>query len=403
MKMNEKLGVPEGINEQASIIYNKIIDRFNQLKNDSDFDLPTNFDENNEACVLIGIYDINISDLNIKEIPFILVFNLYESLKESELVGASYSNKHSFNLKNNKIKIVKNPNKSLFSIRTAISSSVNKESFFERIENQLNTSIIAHELMHLYDTYKKREEGIEPMINYQSYQLGEFPPILSEFLHLLYFTTAVENTVRPTELYQMLLDNKITKSEFLDFVNNTDLIKRLKSAENFSLDEFKKKLNEDYNVIDMVEVAIENGYESVGSVADDALNLLFINITSRAIQTTENTLNAFMNSYISSLNPLEILFSNKIDEYNDIINNKFNQILNKYSKYKNDPEKYFEFLQKNLNFVGNKVKRKLYKLYDMVKDNKTNSILNWDLHTKISSKKNEKMVYTLDFKSFKRK
>ena len=48
------------------------------------------------------------------------------------------------------------------------------------------------------------------------------------------------------------------------------------------------------------------------------------------------------------------------------------------------------------------MKRKLYKLYDMVKETTNKSIINWELHNKINSK-NEKMVYTLDFKSFKRK
>ena len=44
MRLNEKLGVPEGINQQASIIYNKIMDKFDELNSDSNFDLPTERD-----------------------------------------------------------------------------------------------------------------------------------------------------------------------------------------------------------------------------------------------------------------------------------------------------------------------------------------------------------------------
>lgn len=94
--------------------------------------------------------------------------------------------------------------------------------------------------------------------------------------------------------------------------------------------------------------------------------------------------------------------SKEMREVEKLANKKFNQMLSKYQKYEKNPQKYFEYLEKKLNFVADKMKRKLYKLYDMVKDTTNKSIINWDLHNKINSK-NEKLVYTLDFKSFKRK
>ena len=51
-----------------------------------------------------------------------------------------------------------------------------------------------------------------------------------------------------------------------------------------------------------------------------------------------------------------------------------------------------------LNFEGNKMYKKLYKLYDMVenkKSTKKGSIINWDLHNKINSK-TEKIIYKFD-------
>lgn len=407
MRINEKLGVPEGINQQSSIIYNKIMDKFDDLNADKDFDLPkeSDFDDDSEMSMKIGNYDISIKELELEDVPFILMFYWVESLDKAELVGASYGNKAEYKSKGDNIKISQKVKKSFFIIKVAIGKSVDKDSFFKRIGEQVKPDLIAHELMHLYDVYKRKENSIESSAEYNSYQRGGFPKLLSEFLHLLYYTTAVENTVRPTELYQMLLDNKITKSEFLEFVNNTDMIKKLTTAQNFSLENFKIQLSMDESVIKMVEHVINKGYKSVGSVADDALNLLMINIASGAIETSDRILKGFM----YQVNPLNAILSilgggnEEIEKANELANKKFNQIISKYQKYEKNPQKYFKYLEKMLNFVGNKTKRKLYKIYDMAKDTKTNSIVNWDLHTKISSKKNEKLVWTLDFKSFNKK
>ena len=72
-------------------------------------------------------------------------------------------------------------------------------------------------------------------------------------------------------------------------------------------------------------------------------------------------------------------------------------------KYKNNHDKYFDILEKRLNFAGKKMKRKLYKLYDMLDTDKkkTGDIFNWELHTKINSKNKKNESFILDFKSFK--
>ena len=187
-------------------------------------------------------------------------------------------------------------------------------------------------------------------------------------------------------------------------------MKNIRKAENFSLSKFKEELESDKKVNDMVKQSIDNGYESVGSVSDDALNLLMINIASGALDTTDGILKSYMSQSSRSVNPLDILFTiiggvdnEEMRKAEKLANKKFNQILNKYQKYEKDPQKYFEYLEKKLNFVADKMKRKLYKLYDMVKDTTNKgSIINWELHNKINSK-NEKIVYTLDFKSFNKK
>lgn len=411
MKLNEKLGVPEGINKQASKLYNELIDDL-ELYQTGDEELPklSDYSKDGDTSMLIGKYDIQINDLKLDEVPFLLRFYYVEDIPEPELMAASYGNKPGFTKDKDNIKLKQNYKDSFFLLKVVVGKTSTKDSLIYKINRDLKPDTIAHELMHLYDNFKKGKSSVEDTAEYNSYQRGGFPNIISDFLHLLYYMTSIENIVRPSELYQSLLDNMVGKSNFKDFVEQTKMMKNIRKAENFSLSKFKEELESDKQVNKMVKQSIDNGYESVGSVSDDALNLLMINIASGALDSTDGILKSYMSQSSRSVNPLDILFTiiggvdnEEIRKAEKLANKKFNQILNKYKKYEKDPQKYFEYLEKKLNFVADKMKRKLYKLYDMVKDTTNKgSIINWELHNKINSK-NEKIVYTLDFKSFNKK
>jgi len=84
-----------------------------------------------------------------------------------------------------------------------------------------------------------------------------------------------------------------------------------------------------------------------------------INIASGALDTTDGILKSYMSQSSRSVNPLDILFTiiggvdnEEMRKAEKLANKKFNQILNKYQKYEKDPQKYFEYLEKKLNFVA---------------------------------------------------
>lgn len=312
--------------------------------------------------------------MKLEKVPFLLRFYYSEDIPEPEIMAASYGNKHGFTKDKDDIKLKQNYKDSFFLLKVVVGKTSTKDSLISKIKRDLKPNTIAHELMHLYDNFKKGKSSIEDTAEYNSYQRGGFPMILSEFLHLLYYMTSIENVVRPSELYQSLLDNMVGKSNFKDFVEQTKIMKNIRKAEKFSLSKFKEELESDKEVNQMVTKAIGDGYESIGSVADDALNLLMINIASGALDSTDNILKSYMSQSARSLDTLDTLFaliggneSKEMREVEKLANNKFHQILSKYQKYEKNPQKYFEYLEKRLNFVADKMKRKLYKLYDMVK------------------------------------
>lgn len=403
MRVNEKLGVPEGINQEANRLYRKL------LRDIDDLSLYTftELDENeSEYLITIGTYNINIQDLKLKSVPFDLKLIYHSEVDKPTMVSASYSTNLRYSDKNDKILIVPNIDDSALSITIAVGDgdSQNLNDIINTIKNELTSKTIAHELMHMYDEHKKKIGSIVSKSEYNSFQnIASFPKLISDFLYLLYYTSSNENTVRPTEIYHDMLEKEITKSDFVNYMKDNDIITKLSNAEKFSMKEFKDKLNNDKEVIETVDKMSNNGYDRIGSYADDILNLLMINLINENIDTVRNILKNYIDR---STSPFDMLFSSFMgtsSEDNEKADSFFKKIVKSYMKYKNNHDKYFDILEKRLNFAGKKMKRKLYKLYDMLDTDKkkTGDIFNWELHTKINSKNKKNESFILDFKSFK--
>lgn len=401
MRINEKLGVPEGINQEANRLHRKL------LRDIDDLSLYTftKLDENeSEYLITIGTYNINIQDLKLKSVPFDLKLIYHPEVDKPTMVSAAYSTNLRYSDKNDKISIVPNIDDSALSITIAVGDNQNLNDIINTIKNELTSKTIAHELMHMYDEHKKKIGSIVSKSEYNSFQnIASFPKLISDFLYLLYFTSSNENTVRPTEIYHDMLEKEITKSDFVNYMKDNDIITKLSNAENFSIKEFKDKLNNDKEVIETVDKMSNNGYDRIGSYADDILNLLMINLINENIDTVRNILKNYVDR---STSPFDMLFSSFMgtsSEDNEKVDSFFKKIVKSYMKYENNHDKYFYILEKRLNFAGKKMKRKLYKLYDMLDTDKkkTGDIFNWELHTKINSKNKKNESFILDFKSFK--
>lgn len=396
MKLNEKMGVPLGIEKETDRIYNKILIEIES----ADFD-------NDDNEVFLGNYDISIEDMNLKNVPITIELSRIEGLPKPVLFGANVGTNFEYKRTESDIQLRRNGEGINFGIRIAINKDTTKFEIIELIKTDFSPSIISHELKHLYDHYKNPIESLESRSEYQSYQTGGFPPIISEFLHLLYYMTSTENSVRSSEMYKELLDNGVTKDNFMEYTKSSNIIKQVKLSESFSISKFRDNVNNDSEVEKMLAQSSKNGFNRSGDNYQDTVKLIFINISNNSIEVSKSIIGRFLDTEkirkIKNSNPLDVLLFQHDKDTIDLVNNKFSKILKSYGKYEEDPEKYFEFLVKKLNLAGKKMKRKLYKLYDMTKnsekiDNK--SILNWELHNKINSK-NEGIVYTLDFNKFK--
>lgn len=381
MYINEKMGVPDGIEKQGQLLYDKII----RSVEEGDGYIPTSLllgmEEGDVATKLLTTFNINIKDLIIRHMPVKIKYTKYP-VNKPRISGLSVGIPNYPYVNKDRIKLKYNVTSSELYIDLSF-YEVNIDEIKSTLLS-IKPEIISHELMHLYDSFKSKEDSMDKLIEYGSYiEIGNFPRDISLFLYLLYYTSSKENLVRPTELYHKLLDNKITKDDFYEFVNKSDIMSTIKSAIDFDLGKFINKLDKNPEVIDIIDTISQDGrYVRIGSYGIDIMNILFNQISVGGVESAKNIIQHYNKRFRDPSIGDDILYDN------------FNSVISKYDKYSENPIKFFEYLEKKLNFDGRKMKRKLYKLYDMVEntENKdSKSILDWELHNKINSK-NEKLI-----------
>jgi len=405
MEINEKLGVPDGLIEEADRIY-KLVEE--ELDN---FSLE-NFEENEEeeyyekltnTHLDLGDHHIDNFDILIK-----LIYRKDISGAIMPSVGIGSKPEYKSNIKDEIY--IQNLPKTSSLIFTVVGNNINEQSIKECILDNFNPSIMAHELKHVYDDFKRNRSSFKNRVEYDAYQMiPNFPDPIRRMFHLLYFISDIESLVRPTEIYKKLVDNKVTKDNFIEFMKSDKVVNMIEECENFSLDKLLSDLREDPSSKEIINMIKEDIYKLTGDNGIDILNLVFINFVNTIAEQGSKRIRSFIMEKLTKkgTNPLYFLnfiSSKEEKEINRIGDLNINKLINNYMKYENNPMKFFEKIEKKINLAGRKIKRKLYKLYDMVETGKNGTILNWDLHSKINSK-NENISgslkkFTFNFKDF---
>ena len=338
--LNEALGVPDNLYETSLQIYDKILSKLKDLKSS---------DINGLNLVFKGKF--RISDFEFSTVNVDIHFIIEPKISEPDIMSMGVETE-SKKTKNFRLKFIKKKSLTL-SLNVVIPENYDLSNFYDLVESKKNILIVAlnHELKHGYDSYKKIYDNLHRRAQYDAV-VNKISGIwaVDVFFHDIYFTTLIENLVRPSEISAAIKLNQISQKEFLNFLYDNDTYKNLKRISEFTYDKFKQRLKSD---IDSVSKFLSNFLENVDEMSEEEkinemLRLIRINITNWTIQNYKSILKT---DFYEEL----IGFSGEKEKF-------FRKVINRLQRFKNTDE-FFKFYENQFQFVGRQMIKKIAKLY----------------------------------------
>lgn len=361
--ISEALGVPEGILETSENLYDEFMKEF-----------LSSYDEADDDGYEVDFYcDYKIGDLEINEASINIEIVTWKKPDRTEYTILGYATPLETSAKDSsgKLEIVSDFDKIKINIKILVPIDWTFEKLVERIYEERDDIVesFSHELMHVYENYNKGYDSAYERAEYNAYSNLSFgiPPI-DQFLHSLYFTTAIENVVRPTEVAMAIKNGKVNQKTFLKFLLNHETYKMLDKARNFSYEKLRTDLKNYTDKIDEVGKHINHDMGSNDDEKiDEILRLVYVNLINKKGET-----------YI------DIMTSNIMEEMFGLHGEKkekLKKFIKKINKFDN-PKDFFENEEKLFKFVATKMIKKISKLYAMLKP-EDKSIKEWDLYHEV--------------------
>ena len=346
-EIDEAAGVPENIVETAERLYSLVSNvvassDFEKIQNRNGFLFKENF---------------RISDLEFNLARFRFVFQVKE--QEAPVLFEQMNVK--FEGKFDDSKMVYNRYKDLELDITNV-LFINKEANYDNIkeyfinEKKEIIEFIAHELKHYYDFFKMGKYKLKDKAVYDANNVAVFhlTPV-DNFIYLLYYSSAFENLVRPTEIYAAIKQNGVKQKDFYNFLLNHDTYKMVKVLKDFTYENLKQELKDNY--MDRVDEILKSYGKSDVTDPDDKINLImklvYITITNEKLAIFKSKLSMFHN--------IKFIYKSQNEAYDE-----FKKNVSRFKSYDN----FFKHHEKEFNFVGDRLFKKISKLYSLIDPNK---------------------------------
>jgi hypothetical protein len=262
---------------------------------------------------------------------------------------------------------------------------------------------LAHELKHKYDKQVKPIGLIGKDVEYAAIdKLPSFyvPEVDDEFVRYIYFTDGAEDLVRTTEVASNMRSKGISKSKFREFLQNNITFKTLVDIKNFTFEKLIKGIYNNLEIVDTIFDSIGVDTEGMSDIdkVERFLNIIYVNISNMKLNEFENYVSRSENTFTQFLRAMGAPVDNNDDDV------KIEKIALKFQnyvlKYRDNPIQFFKSEIDRFHKVSNQAMRKISKLYAMAKDDTevTESIIDWELHRKLTEKKHGKRPIEIDFK-----
>lgn len=380
-RIYERLGVPEGNVELGIALYDFIVGKFNKTPNkvlfsegkiDPEIELPV------EELIFNFKGDYQISGLPVKEIGVSLKILRSEGISKREVAKGEFSFINANVAVGEEISpgfINKRESIERIEIGATFGSEEGKDLTYGDFakymveDEDMLVSSFSHEIKHVFDSTKEVSK-FSDRADYSAYTTTAFGiPAINNFLYYLYNIHRVENLVRPSEIAAIIKKKGIKKKDFVNFLDQNYLFKKIKKIKDWSYEGMKKQLLQEIDIIK--ERLTDSGIpipETDEETVDLILKMLYNNIQ-------RNSISVFKGLYKASereTDPFAFL-SNLFDkptvseyqkEIDDFIKSKT------YSDY----NKFFLDQEKNIKEGADKTIRKIAKLYDLAESEELNFV-----------------------------
>jgi len=394
--LNEALGVPEGILDSASELYEIVM-----------YFIKGIYDKR-EEYVFNRTIDLNIADYHIDSLDLhVMVEHIPEYEGKPEIAGMGMGQNFTYN-KKVQLKVQILDKEIELHITFVVGDEWETEDLYEKFtRDRVETeSTLAHELKHKYDKQKKQTDLIGNDAQYQTYSKGNIrtgiPEFDLKFMRYNYFMQAAESLVRPTELASRMRQMKITKSQFLNFLKEDKAFKEMMDIRDYSFEKFVDGLKEQ---MDRVDRLLDHIGEYNENMSEDEkikmiLKLLYMNLVNTKVEFFDKMTSTPFDSLRSLFNQTfggGILGRDEDEENLEKVRQKF---INYLTKYEKNPIMFFKDRCEQLSYDANKIIKRLSKLYAMAEDDQpmNESIVNWELHQQLMEKKYGRRKIETEFK-----
>jgi len=364
-QLKEVLGVPDNILEVSEKFYEIFLGHLKSIKDKSD---DYNFrGDLSESIVLGGKKLINIDDYEL-EVKVVEV----DTFSERPQI-ASMGIRHSFLFDTKTMmRKVDESRTAEFSMTFIAPPDWRPEELAQEfIRNREEyVSSLSHEIKHKYDKQVKKIGLLGDDSDYTAIQKlrGSGVDTLDRtFLFYMYFMHGVESLVRPTEIASRMRTRNTTKSQFKDFLMDTQVYKNLVDIRDFSFEKFVNILKDDMSEIEEVINSVNIDYSDMSDKEKiiNFLEIIFFSLGNIRIKDFKNFMEGPMGGVLSFLQYIK--GGNDTD-----IEKKKEQVFNKYKntvvKYQNNPVEYFKYEIERMSREANDVLKKLGKLYALAKN-----------------------------------
>jgi len=343
--IRETLGVPEGLIEFATEIYHEFISKLEKIKD--------------KKIELLEAYKIKIEKpykiLDVDITSIVIDFSLQKIDEMDEIIIAGFTQGSKVQLGPDfNLKYVSQPRIKI-TVRLIIPEDATIQDVIDKLKEDENYTLpsFTHEIKHYIDGIKKPFEKHTERVKYQTATnigFGDISP-LNEFSYAVYFISAVENLVRPSELTHMLKMDKVKKENFVEFITSTRIFKELKKIQNFTLEGLKEQLKEYIPNIKKLFETIYVDYDGLSDeeLIDKTLQIFYINLSNHLGQNMQNRL---------TTSPIEkfLGFMGDKDKF-------FRKFVNEITKYQNDIDGFYLSQENKFHREATKMIKKLSKLY----------------------------------------